>query len=100
MPINEEKCQRKIQETTEAKKPEKRPRNGDRKAAEKWTKVQGRQRPWPKVASPLVAGDHGCMVAGDHGCMVAGDPGNPGRQISAETSVCPILFAFRDDWPL
>ena len=28
-PINEEKCQRKIQEKTEAKKPEKRPRNGD-----------------------------------------------------------------------
>ena len=45
-PINEEKCQRKIQEKTEAKKPEKRPRNGDRKATEKWTKVQGRRRPW------------------------------------------------------
>ncbi|XXG82691.1 hypothetical protein AAC387_Pa10g0591 [Persea americana] len=42
-PINEDKCQRKIQEKTEAKKPEKRPRNGDWKAAEKWTKVQGRQ---------------------------------------------------------
>ena len=91
-PINEEKCQRKIQEKTEAKKPEKRPRNGDRKAAEKWTKVQGRRRPWPKVASP--------MVAGDCGCMVAGNPGNPGRQISAETSVFRILFAFRNDWPM
>ncbi|KAJ8649274.1 hypothetical protein MRB53_002297 [Persea americana] len=53
-PINEEKFQRKIQERTEAKKPEKRPRNGDRKATEKWTKVQGRRRPWP-----MVAGDHG-----------------------------------------
>ena len=45
-PINEEKCQRKIKGKTEAKKPEKRLRNGDRKAAEKWTKVQGRWRPW------------------------------------------------------
>ena len=50
-PINEEKCQRKIQEKTEAKKPEKRPRNGDRKVIGKWTKVQGRRRPW-KSGSP------------------------------------------------
>ena len=85
-PINEEKCQRKIQEKTEAKKPEKRPRNGDRKAAEKWTKVQGRRRPWP-------------MVAGDHGCMVAGDPGSPGHRISAKRANFQFLFTFRDVWP-
>ena len=91
-PINEEKCQRKIQEKTEAKKPEKRPRNGDRKATGKWTKVQGRRCPWPKVASP--------MVTGDHGCMVAGDPRNPGRRISAKSVVFPFFFAFRDVWPL
>ena len=86
-PINEEKCQRKIQEKTEAKKPEKRPRNCDRKAAEKWTKVQGRRRLWP-------------MVAGDNGCMGAGDPGNPGRRISAKSVVFSFFFAFHDVWPV
>ncbi|XXG62826.1 hypothetical protein AAC387_Pa05g1130 [Persea americana] len=48
--------------------------------------------PKSKVASPIVASDHGCMVTGD--------PGNRGRWISVETSIFPILFAFRDDWPL
>ncbi|XXG88192.1 hypothetical protein AAC387_Pa12g0436 [Persea americana] len=48
--------------------------------------------PKPKVAGP--------MVAGDHGCMVAGDPGNPGRRISAKSVVFQFFFAFRDVWPL
>ncbi|XXG61125.1 hypothetical protein AAC387_Pa04g2857 [Persea americana] len=95
-PINEEKCQRKIQEKTEAKKPEKRPRNGDRKMDQSprspATLAHGCRRPWPKVASP--------MVTGDHGCMVAGDPGNPGCRISAKSAVFPFFFAFRDVWPL
>ncbi|XXG82916.1 hypothetical protein AAC387_Pa10g0790 [Persea americana] len=90
-PINKEKFQRKIQEKIEAKKPEKRRPEGGRKIDQSprspATLAHGRRRPWP-------------MVAGDHGCMVADDPGNLGRRISAETSVCPILFAFRDDWPL
>ena len=68
-PINEEKCQRKIQEKTEAKKPEKRPRNGDRKATEKWTKVQGRRRPWP-----MVTGDHGPSSPATLEIQVAGFP--------------------------
>jgi len=50
-PINEEKFQREIQEKLEAKKPEKRPRNGDRKATQKWPKVQGRREAW-KSRSP------------------------------------------------
>ena len=51
-PINEEKCQRKIQEKTEAKKPEKRPRNYDRTVTEK-----GAKAPWlPAALEIRVAG--------------------------------------------
>ena len=57
---------RNIQEKKEAKKPEKRRPNGDRKRDKS-----------PKVAGP--------MVTDDHGCMVAGDPGSPGSRISANT---------------
>ena len=79
---------RKIQEKTEAKKLKKRRPEGDQKMDQSprspATLAHGRRLPWPKVASP----------------MVAGDPRNPGRWISAKSAVFPFFFMFRDVWPL
>ncbi|XXG68791.1 hypothetical protein AAC387_Pa06g1798 [Persea americana] len=102
--INEEKCQGKYRR----KKKQKSPKNCQETATEKGAKASwspatlahGLRQPRPKVAGPMVSGNHGCMVAGDHGCMVAGDPGSLGRRISTETTIFPILSAFRDVWPL
>ena len=52
--------------------------NRSEKAQETATGRRPENGPKSKVASP--------MVAGDHGCMVAGDPGSPGRRISSKRS--------------
>ncbi|XXG82681.1 hypothetical protein AAC387_Pa10g0581 [Persea americana] len=66
---------RNVKEKYRRKQKRKSPRNNQ----ETTTGRRPKNEPKSKVASP--------MVAGDHGCMVAGDPGNPGRRISAERKV-------------
>ena len=47
------------------------------------------------------ADDHGRRRPWVHGRrIVAGDPGSLGRPIFVESAIFPILFAFRDVWPL
>ena len=88
--INEEKCQRKIQEKTEAKKPEKWPRNGDQTAIEKWAKT-----PWSPATS----------AHGRRRPQGSGSPDFPRKPTFSDPSrisrrLAPVILSNSDFWSM
>ncbi|XXG42065.1 hypothetical protein AAC387_Pa01g2415 [Persea americana] len=85
-------CEERCQEKYRRKKKRKRRKNGDQTATEKGQMSHGRRHPWPmvapwpKVASPIVTGDHGCMVADGHKDL--------GRQILPGNPLFRVFFTF------